>query len=170
MIETLIAEAGVRELHARYTDAVWRKDWDAYADCWTADAEWRIGGHVFKTRAGILEGFKGFMDKYSHVLITLRPPILQVDGETAAGRSYATELNKRHDGGYVSSIATYYERFRREGDRWRRSWAFFQLHYLGPADLSGTFLEQPDYGPPPAMPPPDAEAFGSSAQLAAKKG
>jgi ketosteroid isomerase-like protein len=168
--ERLLAEAGVRELHARYVDAVWRRDWDAFADCWTEDAQWKIGGHAFSSREAIVTGFKGFMERYSHVLVTLRPPVLQIERGAASGRTYITEQNKAKDGAYINSIGIYYERFRRgDDDRWRRSWALFQLHYIGPADLSGTFLEQPDFGPPPAMPPLDAQTFGSAASTGALK-
>ena len=37
-------EAAIRQLHARYCDAVWRKDIAAFGDCFAKDAEWRIGG------------------------------------------------------------------------------------------------------------------------------
>jgi len=42
------AQAGVRDLHARYTDATFRKDFDAFAGCFAEDAQWRISGRVFR--------------------------------------------------------------------------------------------------------------------------
>jgi ketosteroid isomerase-like protein len=153
MSDFLMAEAGIRQLHARYVDAVWRLDRAAFADCWTEDAQWRIAGHVLRGREEITNAWQTFMARYSHVLMTMRPPILEVGDGVASGRTYVTEQNKVKDGGNVNSIATYYEHFALgAGGRWRRSWAFFQLHYLGPADLSGTFYSPPDYGAPPAMP------------------
>jgi hypothetical protein len=35
----------------------------------------------------------------------------------------------------------------------------FETHYHGPADLSGTFFQNPDWGPPPNLPPLDAVAI-----------
>jgi hypothetical protein len=56
-------------------------------------------------------------------------------------------------------VGTYFERATLGDDgRWRRAWALFQLHYMGPADLTGEYFEQPDFGAPPAFPPPDAIA------------
>jgi hypothetical protein len=55
-------------------------------------------------------------------------------------------------------MGMYYERFVQDGDAWRFKWRLFQTYYLGPPDLSGTYLQTPDYGAPPAMPPLDAIA------------
>src|SRR5688500_9786869 len=41
-VEFLLAAEGIRQLHARYIDAVLRVDYDAFRACWTEDAEWRI--------------------------------------------------------------------------------------------------------------------------------
>ena len=38
------AESAIRQLHARYIDAVWRQDPEAYGDCWAEDAHWKYMG------------------------------------------------------------------------------------------------------------------------------
>jgi ketosteroid isomerase-like protein len=156
MTDLATAEAAIRQLHARYVDAVWRKDYPAFADCFTADAEWRIAGMVLRGRAEIAATLERLMENFTRVLMTFRTPVLEVGQGVATGRTYVTEQNAFRNGRAGNSIGLYYERFVDEGDRWRFSWRLFQLHYLGPADLSGDFFEQPDYGPPPAMPPLDA--------------
>jgi SnoaL-like domain len=151
---------GIRQLHARYADAVWRKDYDAYADCWTDDAEWLIAGQTFRGKTEITSAFSGFMSKYKCVLFSPRKPIVHISGSEISARTYVTEKNKLKTGGYVSSIATYFERFSESGGVLRRRWAFLQVHFIGSADLDGTFFEQADFGIPPAMPPSDALARG----------
>jgi hypothetical protein len=37
--EFLIADCGIRQLHARFTDAVWRQDADEFSGCFTTDGE-----------------------------------------------------------------------------------------------------------------------------------
>ena len=151
------AEAGIRQLHARYTDAVWRQDFDAFADCFTADGEWRISGRIFHGREEIREMISLILGNFIRVLISFRTPIVDVrDGQVTA-RTYVDEHCAWKNGNTNISIGRYYEHFAREGDRWRFKWRLFELHYRGPADLSGTFFEHPDYGPPPAMPPLDAQ-------------
>lgn len=44
MTDFSATEAAIRQLHALYADAVWRKDYESFGDCFTEDAEWRISG------------------------------------------------------------------------------------------------------------------------------
>jgi hypothetical protein len=162
MTDFLVAEAGIRQLHSRYIDAVYRKDYVAFGDCFAEDAEWRIAGTVLQGRAKIMAMLEGLMPNFHRVLMTFRTPILDVGDGVATGRTYVTEQNAFKSGRPGSSIGIYYERFVQQGDRWRFKWRLFQLHYLGPADMSGTFYQQEDYGPPPAMPPLDAPTYNYS--------
>lgn len=63
------------------------------------------------------------------------------------------------------SIAIYYDRFVLDGDRWRFSWHHYQLHYLGPPDMTGRFYPASDYGPPPAMPGPNDPATPAQTEM-----
>jgi len=156
MSEFLQAEAGVRQLHAHYTDAVWRKDWAAFGDCFTPDAEWRIAGLTFVGRDDIVAGLQRIMATANRVLVTLRNPQFTLGGPGCGiGRVYVTEQCTWTDKAPNTTIGRYYEHLVDGGDRWRFSWRMFQLLYKGPADLSGDFLDCPDYGPFPAMPPRD---------------
>lgn len=150
------AQAGIRDLHERYTDAVWRKDFDAFAGCFTEDGEWRISGRVFRGRTEIRNGIAIILDNFVRVLISFRTPILQVGDGRASGRTYIDERCAWKNGNRNISIGRYYEHFVEEGERWLFSWRLFELHYRGDADLNGTFFDHPDFGPPPAMPPLDA--------------
>ncbi len=162
MTDFLSAESGIRQLHARYTDAVYRKDYVAFGDCFTEDAQWRIAGTVLQGRAHIMAMLEGLMPNYHRVLMMFRTPILEVGDGVASGRTYVTEQNAFKSGRPGTSIGIYYERFIQQDDRWRFTWRLFQLHYLGPPDMSGTFHEQADYGPPPGMPPLDAPTYNYS--------
>lgn len=162
MTDFLVAEAGVRQLHAHYVDAVWRKDYEAFGDCFTQDAEWRISGMVLRGRDDIVWNLKRLLPRFRRVLMTFRTPVLQVGEGTATGRTYVTEQSSLLDGSPGMTIGTYYERFVDQGDRWRCNWRLFQLHYMGPEDLSGPFFENPDFGPPPQMPALDAPTYNHS--------
>ena len=151
------AQAGIRELHARYTDSVWRQDFGAFAGCFAQDGEWRISGRVFRGREEIRDGIAVILDKFHGVLISFRTPILTVGDGTASGRTYIDERCAWKNGNTNISIGVYYEHFVREGERWLFKWRLFEMHYRGDPDMTGTFLERRDYGPPPAMPPLNAE-------------
>ncbi|MCB2078731.1 MAG: nuclear transport factor 2 family protein [Novosphingobium sp.] len=155
--EFVAAECAIRQLHADYVDAVWRLDMDAFGDCFTEDAEWRIDGVVMKGREDIVEtNRKNFETNFKRLLLTLRTPSLDVRGSEAFGRTYFSAQNILADGTAFAPVGVYYEHFVDEGDRWRVRWRLFDLLYSGPPDMSGQFHDAPDYGPPPNMPPRDA--------------
>ena len=158
-IEELLAIEGIRQLHARYVDAVFRKDYDAFRRCWTADAEWRIAGRIMRGHDEIVGFLEQAMANFHRVIQTFRDPIVELTGAgEARTRVHVTEQNGFKDGRPGGTIGTYFERVVERDGLWVRKWALFQLHYMGPADLTGAYFDQPDYGPPPAFPPPDAFA------------
>lgn len=156
MTDLAAADAGVRQLHARYTDAVWRQDADAFARCFTPDGEWRISGLVLKGRREIGDTIGRILDNFTRVLITFRTPSLDVGDGVATGRTYIDERCAWKNGNTNISIGRYYERFVQDGAEWLFDWRLFELHYRGAPDMTGTFFDHPDLGPPPAMPPLDA--------------
>jgi hypothetical protein len=158
----IVAETAIRQLHARYTDAVWRKDYVAFGDCFTQDAEWRIAGMILRGRTQIVAALERLMPNFHRVLMTFRTPILEVGNGTASGRTYVSEQNGFKNGRPGTTMGIYYERFIDQGDRWRFTWRLFQLHYMGPPDLSGSFFQQADYGPPPGMPDLEAPTYNYS--------
>ena len=162
MTDFQTAETAIRQLHARYADAVWRKDYAAFADCFTEDAQWRISGMVLRGREEITWNLKRLMPRFRRILMTFRTPILDVGDGHASGKTFVTEQSALVDGNPASTIGIYYERFVDQGDRWRCSWRLFQLHYMGPEDLSGPFFDNPDFGTPPEMPELDAPTYNHS--------
>jgi uncharacterized protein (TIGR02246 family) len=151
--EFLVAEAAVRQLHARYADAIWRKDYDAFGDCFTEDCEWITSMGGLRGRAGIVDAIKGMMAKSKRILVSLRTPIIELKNDgSVTSRTYLTEQNILNDGTAFTPIGTYYEHIVNQGDRWRMKWRLSQAHYAGPPDMSGTFVDNPQWGPPPAMP------------------
>lgn len=156
MVDLAVAEKGIRDLHARYSDAVFRKDHDAFAECFTRDGEWRISGRVLRGRAEIREMIAIILDKFIRVFITFRSPILDVvDGEVV-GRTYMDEKCAWKNGDTNIALGHYYERFAEEDGRWRFSWRLFETLYRGDPDLTGSWFDRTDYGAPPRMPARDA--------------
>lgn len=155
MSQFISAESGIRQLYARFIDAVWRKDARAFADCFTEQGEWKIAGMHFKGRSEIEATFSKLMATSDRVLIIPGLPVLTVGEGTATGRIHTTELAKMQDGGSAMTLGVYYDRYIEGSDRWRFQWRHFSLHYRGPTDLSAALVESPDYGPAPGMPAPD---------------
>lgn len=148
----LSAESGIRQLYARFIDAVWRQDADSFIDCFTEDGEWKVGGMHLKGRSEIGPTFAKLLGLNERVLIIPGLPVLDIDGGQGTGRIHSTEMAKLPDGSSVMTIGVFYDRYQREGDRWRFRWRHFGLHYRGPLDLSNPLVESPDFGAPPGMP------------------
>ena len=156
MNDFIAAECMIRQLHAHYVDAVWRRDIDAFSDCFTADAEWRIAGRAVIGRPAITAFMTAVFPQFRRILLTMRTPAVSLEAPgVASARTYFTENSVFADGTPLAAIGSYYERCVDEGDRWRFSWRVFRTEYAGPPDFTGPFYDNPDYGPPPAMPPRD---------------
>jgi ketosteroid isomerase-like protein len=158
MSQFVEAESAIRQLHARYIDAVWRQDPEAFGDCWTENANWKIVGSEMNGRGAIVAFFVNIMQNFDRVIQFFHPPILEIEDGAGAGRTYVTEHNAFKDGRRAFTIGLYHERYRRDADRWRFTWRFFDLFYMGPADLSKPFLPIPEYGKPPWHPDPSRAA------------
>lgn len=156
MTDLIAAEHGVNQLHARYVDAVWRADIDTFGDCFTENCEWRIFGEVFRGRAAVQEMMRGVVQRVTRIMITMRSPVLGVIDGTVCGRCYFTEQSKLTSGQPLLMLGTNYVRYAETGGRWRYDWRLFDIDYMGGPDFSGRYFDNPDYGPAPAMPPPDA--------------
>lgn len=152
MSDFISAEAGIRQLQARYIDSVWRKDFLAFGDCFTEDAEWRIAGRVLRGRIACVNLLKEFIGNFDRVRMTMQTPILDVSEGTATGRTDVLEHNILTNRQRNITIGTYYDRFVQHGGRWMFAWHYYQLYYLGPSDMSGKFYDVTDYGPPFEMP------------------
>ncbi len=164
-MDFVVAEAGIRQLHARYVDAVWRQDIAAFGDCFAVDCEWRISGLSHRGRDQISSFMARGFKKFRRILLTFRTPVLEVGDGIASGRVYMSEQSVLASGQGMTAIGTYYERFVEQDDRWRFSWRLFHTNYVGPVDLSAPFFDNPEYGAPPAMPPLDAPSFDRSGLL-----
>lgn len=92
----LLAEMAIRQLHVKYADAVWRKDFVAFGDCFAEDCEWRIGGMIMRGREEIVRTFEGIIGHFNRVLLTFRTPILEVGQGTASARTYVNEMTARN--------------------------------------------------------------------------
>jgi hypothetical protein len=160
MNELMAVEFEIRQLHARYADAVWRADYEAFGNCFVEDAEWRVGGRIMRGRAEILANIKRLRPMAYRILMTFRTPLVDLPGDgTASARTYVTEHNVFVDERPGNSIGIYFERFVNTPEGWRFKWRLFQTHYVGLADIQGPLYDNPEFGPPPNMPALDTPTY-----------
>jgi len=143
------ADCGIRQLHARYIDAVWRKDAAGFADCFTDDGEWKIAGMHIRGRAELTEKFELLLSTSARVQIIAGTPILEAGDGGAYGRLQITELVQLTDGSSAMTLGVYHDHYVVTDGMWRFRWRHFSLGYRGPIDLSAELV------PSPARPGPD---------------
>jgi ketosteroid isomerase-like protein len=126
----------IRDLVARYSDAVNRRDTEAWADTWAEDASWQILGRAPEGRAAIVALWQKMMSGFPFVVQMPSEGVVELSGDEASGRFYLTEYGRSADGTGLLTLAVYHDRFRREPDRWRFCERRFHALYSGPPDLS----------------------------------
>jgi len=159
MTEFMAAECAIRQLHARFIDAVWRQDADAYAALFAEDGEWKLAAMHMRGHDEIRSTFVKLLGYTAKVQMILGTPMLEIGEGTATSRTHCTEFTKMPDGSSSMAIGIYYDRYVKEGDSWLFKWRHFGLHYRGPMDLSADYVDSPDYGPFPGMPEWDETTF-----------
>ena len=68
---------------------------------------------------------------------TTHPGVIQVDGDTASGRAYMSELIRLRDGRSHLNHAIYHDTYARTPDGWKFRERVFEIRYLDSTPLAG---------------------------------
>ena len=138
-MSTSLDELAIRDLVARYIDAVNRYHKDDWAATWSETATWNLMGMEVSGREAIVELWTNAMAGFEFAIMMLNSGSVSVDGESATGRWYLTEHLKMADGDTNMTLGVYDDEYRCEEGRWLFSRRSYQVIYQGPPDLSGNF-------------------------------
>ncbi len=139
-------ELAIRDLVARYSDAVNRGDAEAWAETWAEDGRWVLGGQAHEGREKIVATWRTLMGFFEFVVQLPSHGIIEIDGDEATGRWTMNEIGRPKDGPGSATIAIYDDRYRRDAGTWRVLERRFQVLYTGPPDLSGRVFPYPAAG------------------------
>jgi hypothetical protein len=153
------AECGIRQLHGRFMDAVWRQDAACLADCFASNGSWKIAGMDMRGRDRIGADCGKLLGYCEKIQLIALPAILELEEGGAFGRVHMIEFAKMLDGSSAMSIGVYHDRYVEEDGLWRYASRHWSLKYRGPADLSAAFVDTPDYGAFPGRPEPDEPTY-----------
>jgi len=154
-----IAAVGIGQLHARFTDAVFRQDIRAFADCFAADGVWKIGGREMAGRETIFELTGAMLAYCERIQLIALQPILELTEAGATGRQQMIELSKMKDGTGAMTIGVYHDQYIEQDGAWRFARRHWSFKYRGPHDFSGMFAVTPDYGAFPGAPGADEPTY-----------
>lgn len=129
-------ELAIRNLVARYADAVNRRDEAAWADTWAEAGEWSLLGRAAQGREAARELLAEFLAGLSLVVQVPASGVVRVQGDRATGRWTITEQGKLANGNAFLSLAAYDDEYERGAGEWRFASRRLTLFYMGPPDLS----------------------------------
>lgn len=112
-------ELAIRTLIEAYSDAVFRRDADAWAATWAEDAVWVLMGNEVKGRATILATWKAAMAGFSFVGFFAVPGVIKVEGARAEARVYVHEVLVETGGRKRRVVGAYDDTFARTAAGWR---------------------------------------------------
>jgi uncharacterized protein (TIGR02246 family) len=120
----------IRNLVARFTDAVNRADAEAFRSVWTAEATWIIdpptGLTTTDTREAIAAGMgQALPELWSSFIQSIHGAAIAVDGDRATGRVYVAEIGVHRERGPERNLGVYDDVLERTAEGWR----FRRRHY-----------------------------------------
>ncbi|WP_326568809.1 nuclear transport factor 2 family protein [Amycolatopsis rhabdoformis] len=126
-------------LCAEFTDAGMMRDFDRLASLFAEDGVLRIGdaGIEFASRAEIRTGIERARQFWQYFLQTAHPGVIELDGDTATGRTYIVEFGRLRDGSSHLNHSVYHDRFRRTADGWKFTRRSYEMHYVDSTPLTG---------------------------------
>ena len=132
-------EMALRNLMARYSDAVNRVDADAWIATWAEDVVWNLLGNPVSGKDNILALWKQMMSSFEFALMLPSTCLFEVDGDTASGHWYLTEYTRDPEGAASTVLSRYTDTYTRKEGQWLFQSRDYSFIYNGPADLSGTY-------------------------------
>ena len=138
-MNTVEDELALRNLMARYVDAVNRYDGDAWAATWAEDATWNLLGTDVQGRDNIVGLWQQMMESFDFALMLPSTCLFEVSGDKASGHWYLHEHTRNNEGERATILSRYMDTYTRVNGEWLYQSRQYEIMYQGPADLSGQF-------------------------------
>ncbi len=139
-IQAIADRAEIEALRGEFTDAVMMNDHDRLASLFTPDGAVRIpdvgieaaGREQIRSMSQRRQALADYFVQTSH------PGTIRLDGDTASGRAYLSELIHMRDGSSYLNYFVYHDRYRRTRDGWKFSERVAEFRYLDTSPLAGS--------------------------------
>jgi ketosteroid isomerase-like protein len=108
----------IRERIDSYSDAVFRRDAEAWIANWIEDATWSLPGLSVTGKDAIKALWVDAMAGFSFAAFFAVPGHIRIDGDRAEGRVYTREVLVDHDGKVRKIIGAYDDTLAKQGGVW----------------------------------------------------
>jgi len=139
-LQAIADRVEIEALRGEFTDAVMTRDYDRLASLFTQDGAVRMP-HVNAEAVGrkeIRAGVERLQSLWDYFVQTTHPGTIRLEGDTAAGRAYISELMHGRDGSSHLNYAVYHDRYRRTQDGWKFTERVYEVKYLDSTPLAGS--------------------------------
>lgn len=138
-MSTLEDELALRNLMARYIDAVNRYDEAAWAATWAQDSVWNLLGNPVEGRDNILALWRQMMQTFEFAIMMPSSSLFEINGDTASGHWYLHEYTRDLEGTATTVLSRYLDTYVKQDGEWLYQSREYNFIYNGPPDLSGAF-------------------------------
>ena len=130
----------IEALRGEFADTVMMRDPDRLASLFTEDGVWRMPHiHVELTgREQIRAGSKRLQGQWDYFVQTTHPGTIRLEGDTATGRAYISEVARLRDGSSGVNYSIYHDRYQRTPDGWKFAERVYEVRYLDTTPLAGS--------------------------------
>lgn len=130
----------IEALRAEFTDAAMMRDRARLASLFTPEGVLRMPNIPVELvgREEIRAGGERLQEQWEFFVQTMHPGTIQLDEDTATGRTYIQELARTHDGREGLNFAIYHDRYERTGVGWKFTERVYEVRYLDASPLGGS--------------------------------
>lgn len=134
----------IRDLTARFTDAVNRRDPEALGRLFTEDGEWVVPGVPTSVGpAAAADQIRGLLSTFTYLVQLLHSGHVQVDGDTASATWYLTESASDGADATFGFTGVYRDEVRRTEAGWRFSRREFSFLHREKRAAAGKWYPHP---------------------------
>jgi SnoaL-like protein len=139
-LEAIADRVEIEALRGEFTDAAMMRDYGRLAALFTPDGALRILGTDvdLADRDQIRAWGERVPEFVEYFVQNTHPGVIRLDGGTASGRAYMSELIRLRDGSSHLNYAIYHDRYLRTGDGWKFTERVYEIRYLDSTPLTGS--------------------------------
>jgi ketosteroid isomerase-like protein len=131
-LQAIADRVEIEALRGEFSDAVMMNDHDRLASLFTRDGMVRIPEADIE--AAGREAIRALGERRQaltdYFVQTTHPGTIQMDGDTATGRAYLSELVRERDGSSHLNYFVYHDRYRRTPEGWKFTERVSEFRYL----------------------------------------
>lgn len=139
-LQAIADRVEIEALRGEFTDAVMTRDYDRVSSLFTEDGALRMpnipvelaGRDEIRAWGNRVPALVDFLVQNTH------PGTITLDGDTASGRAYMSELGRVRDGRSKLNYAIYHDRYQRTGDGWKFTERVYEVRYHDTSPLAGS--------------------------------